>query len=137
MTKRGRKSSAELATRAVPLSSQPRLPAPYDLWRTEEVEIWESIVNSLPADHFGNESKALLTQYCRHVMNARRLAQLIRQEESGPRGLDLERYGKLLAWHERESRAISALSRSMRLSQNARTVHKESKPFARGPLPWE
>ena len=135
--KRGRKSSAELATKVIPLSTQARIPAPYDLWRDEEVEVWTSIVNALPADHFGRETVPLLTQYCRHVVTARRLAQLIRQDETAKGTLDLDAYGKLLAFHERESRAINALSRSMRLSQNARIAHKSSRPFVHGVKPWE
>ena len=134
--KRGRKSAAELTTKVVPLASQQRLPAPYDLWRDEEVEVWIGIVNGLPADHFGPETVPLLTQYCRHAVNARRLAQLIRQEEKQDT-INLDAYGKLLAFHERESRAINALSRSMRLSQNARVAHKSSRPFVHGVKPWE
>ena len=135
--KRGRKSAAELATRVVPLSAQTRLSAPYDLWRDEEVEVWTGIVNSMPASHFGPETVPLLIQYCRHVVNARRLAQLIRQEETGKGRIDLAAYGQLLAFHERESRAINALSRSMRLSQISRATHKGSRPFEHGAKPWE
>ena len=139
LLKRGRKSAAELTTRIVSLSSQERLQPPYDLWRDEEVEVWTGIVDALPAGHFGPETVPLLAQYCRHVINARRVAQLIRQMETEPGGaIDLDDYGQLLGLLERESRAINALSRAMRLSQNSRATHKSSKAFEhRGPLPWE
>ena len=43
----------------------------------EEGEEWCEIVDRLPADWFARETHALLVQYCRHVVAARRVSQLI------------------------------------------------------------
>lgn len=72
----------------------------------------------MPADWFPRETHGMLTQYCRHVVAARRVAQLISKAEKS-KTLDLEEYDRLLKMQEREGRAISSLSTRMRISQQA------------------
>jgi hypothetical protein len=51
----------------------------------EQATEWWAVVNRLPADWFPRETHALLIQYCRHVVSARRVAQLLTQAESARR----------------------------------------------------
>lgn len=136
MKKRGRKSAAssELAiASAVETISRPD--APYDL-TDEQAQEWWAVVNRMPADWFPRETHGMLTQYCRHVVAARKVAQLITKSEKS-RSFDVDEYDRLLKMQEREGRAISSLATRMRISQQA-TVRAES---ARKPdmidNPWE
>src|SRR5918997_294465 len=56
-------------------------------------------------------------------------------------GEGLRRYGRLLAMRERETRAITALARSMRLTQqaryDARTANTAANRAGGAPRPWE
>jgi hypothetical protein len=90
----------------------------------------------MPADWFPRETHGMLAQYCRHVVAARRVAQLVAQAETSD-PLDLEVYDRLLKMQEREGRALSSLATRMRISQQA-TVRAEQahKPGAIK-KPWE
>jgi hypothetical protein len=57
--------------------------APLDKRKAERdaralAEVWRTFVDSMPADHFIPANYHLLTQLCRHVVEARRIAQLIK-----------------------------------------------------------
>lgn len=96
---------------------------------------WWAVVNRMPADWFPRETHGLLTQYCRHVVNARRVAQLITKCEKQKK-LDVTDYNQLLIMQEREGRAISSLATRMRLTQQ--TVHdREKKKPHQVAKPWE
>ena len=41
-------------------------------------EVWRTVVDSMPADHFTPANYHLLTQLCQHVVEGRRIAQLIK-----------------------------------------------------------
>jgi hypothetical protein len=136
MGTRGRKSAASLSVSlASPVETIARPDAPYDLTDEQTAEWW-AVVNRMPADWFPRETHGMLAQYCRHVVSARRVAQLIAAHEATD-PLDLDGYDKLLKMQEREGRAISSLATRMRISQQA-TVRAES---ARKPSmvkkPWE
>jgi hypothetical protein len=64
---------------------------------------------------------------CRHVVAARRVAQLIVAAEKARR-LNLDHYNKLLTMQGRETHALATLAVKMRLSQSAtmrpETAHK-------------
>ena len=82
MGTRGRKSSAELSILTMPtLETIMRPDAPYDL-TDEQADEWRAVVNRMPADWFPRETHGMLTQYCRHVVAARRVAQLVAQAEN-------------------------------------------------------
>jgi len=108
--------------------------APYDL-TDEQTEEWWAVVNRLPADWFPRETHGVLSQYCRHVVTARRVAQLVAACE-GEDELDLARYDQLLKMQEREGRALSSLATRLRITQQATVSAKAKKP---GPVkrPWE
>lgn len=146
MQQRGRKSEASLAIvrnrDIAPLEVHVRREAPAEL-SDEETSEWYAIVESLPATWFGRENQALLTQYCRHVVRARRVAQLIHDMESPqpPKPgedaptFDIQGYNSLLIMQDRESRAIATLSTKMRIAQQS-TIDKETKKKGVGKRPW-
>src|SRR3954462_2165267 len=108
MKKRGPRSAAALevaphASTAV-IETVNRPDAPYDL-TNEQADEWWAVVNRLPADWFPRETHALLAQFCRHTVAARRVAQLVEAAEQRKR-LDVGYYNRLLIMQERESGAL-------------------------------
>jgi hypothetical protein len=136
MGTRGRKSAASLSVSlASPVETIARPDAPYDLTDEQTAEWW-AVVNRLPADWFPRETHAMLAQYCRHVVSARRVAQLIAAHEATD-PLDLDGYDKLLKMQEREGRAISSLATRMRISQQATVRAESAKKPSMVKAPWE
>src|SRR5262245_52132194 len=125
MAQRGRQSAAAKAVATlVRPETVVRPDAPYEL-DDEAAAVWRSVVDRLPADWFGAETTPLLTQYCRHVVSARRVTQLIEAVLKG-KELDVEEYDRLLKMQEREGRAMSSLATRMRITQQA-TYDKSKK----------
>src|SRR5690625_5273102 len=81
MKQRGRKSAGELAV-ASPVLVQPRPDAPVEL-TPEQADVWNEVVDALPADWFAAETHPLLIQYCRHTIVARRIGQVCDQACAG------------------------------------------------------
>jgi hypothetical protein len=143
MRQRGRQSLAALtapageASGAVTLLERPA--APLDL-TPEETDEWVSVVDAMPADWFPRETHALLRQYVRHTVSARRVAQMIDAEMSRDQ-LDVGALDKMLQMQARETAALKALAASMRLAQQsartdgaAGTAKRGSRAMKR---PWE
>lgn len=136
MGTRGRKSAASLEIASPShVSAIERPDAPYDL-TDEQADEWWAVVNRMPADWFPRETHAMLAQYCRHVVAARRVAQLVADREGRKGSLDIEEYDRLLKMQEREGRAISSLATRMRISQQATYDPKRKKPTETR-KPWE
>jgi hypothetical protein len=138
MKARGRKSAAETAITTIigKVDSQQRPDAPYDL-TDEQVEEWRAVVNRMPADWFPRETHGMLSQYCRHIVSARRVAQLIEQVmKAKTKTFDVEGYNQLLIMQEREGRALSSLATRMRISQQA-AYDKTKKKTVVGKRPWD
>ncbi len=135
--KRGRKSAASLEITAVaPVELMERQYAPHDI-NDEETEVWVAVVEANPADWFNPSTRPLLSQYCRHVIQARRIAELIERATGDPT-LSVTDYDRLLKMQERESRAISSLATKMRISQQATTNHRgNKKQSSASRKPWE
>lgn len=139
MKQRGRQSVAaqnQIITNidSAVLDRVPRQPAPHDL-TDEETEVWASVVNSEAADWFTPSSAPLLTQYCRHVIQSRRIAELIEKATSDP-ALDVKDYQRLLDMQRGESAALGTLAQKMRISPHSQTNHRgNKKPSSR--KPWE
>jgi hypothetical protein len=126
MNKPGRKSSAALSVVAnSPIEATERPLPPAELTLEQKRE-WVEVVNRLPADWFPRETWALLAQYCRHVVAARHVAQLLQRVESLDE-VDVEQYDRLLKMQEREGRALSSLATRMRMSQQASYDAKRGK----------
>ena len=135
MGTRGRESAASLTVIGIGgIESTQRPDAPQEL-TAEQASEWEAVVNRLPANWFPRETLPMLAQYCRHVVAARHIGQLIDQAESGDE-LDLSRYDLLLRMQEREGRALSSLATRMRLTQQATYDPKRKKPTQEKP-PWQ
>lgn len=135
MAKRGRISAAALEIQARPIEVVERLRAPHDL-NDEETEVWAAVVDSEPADWFSAATVPILAQYCRHVVQARRIAEMIEQATADPE-LPLSAYDRLLKIQERESRAIASLATKMRITQQATTNHRGNKQKTAARKPWE
>lgn len=118
--KRGRKSAASLAIAPVRSDSGALRPAA-DL-TADEVDIWCDVIRCIPPDMLGQECVELLASYCRHAVSARNISKLV--AEFKPQWLNrdggLERLDKLLKARERESRALLAAARSLRLTPQSR-----------------
>jgi predicted deacetylase len=134
--KPGRTSSAELAIVTGSGISVISRPEPMPELTSEQAIEWRQVVNRLPADWFPRETWGLLAQYCRHVVAARRVAQLVTQAEK-TEPFNIESYDRLLKMQEREGRAISSLATRMRLSQGASYDKKRKKPLEPISKPWQ
>lgn len=141
--KRGRKSAASLeiaAPATVELIERPK--CPHDL-NDEESEVWFSVVNRLPADWFPTETHPLLVQYCRQVVQARRIAELIEKAtsdldpETKEPTLTVADYNRLLIMQTRCSASIAMLATKMRISQQATTNHRGNRKQISPKRPWE
>ncbi|WP_313327006.1 hypothetical protein [Pseudomonas qingdaonensis] len=138
MATRGRKSVASMAV-APPVGVDNRLAPPRNLTPAQKAE-WMQVVNARPADWFGPEHAAMLAQYCRHKVQADLIAQQL--EEFLPEWLledeGLKRFDKLGGMLERETRAMNALLRSMRLTQQSLLRADKAVPSGgKGRKPWQ
>jgi len=137
-----RKSAASLSVvGASPVGVASRLPPPHHLSEAERA-VWLQLVNDQPADAFTQGHMPLLELYSRHVVNARVLAGQVARfdpewlaEDDG-----LKRYDRLLAMSERETRAATAVARSLRITRQSldhATVARRVVNMARSAKPWE
>ena len=133
MRQRGRKTALAVA-QDTGITSQERPEPPVELTPEQRIE-WITVVNSVSADWFPPETHGLLTQYCRHVVASRHIAELVSQAESGDEFSVLE-YDKLLKMQERESRIIASLLTKMRLSQQSTYHPEKTKGGKKGKGPW-
>lgn len=127
MGTRGRVSKASMeVAKSSAIEKVERPDAPYDL-TDEQTEEWWAVVNRLPADWFPRETHALLAQYCRHVVSARRVSQMIVAAEGCPE-VDVDQLDKLYKMQEREGRAMSSLATRMRITQQTTYDKSKQKP---------
>jgi hypothetical protein len=92
----------------------------------------------MPPDHFARGNFPILTQLCRHICNARRLAQLMASCVKA-KEFDQKRYNYLMKQQRAESVAIQMLSRSLRLTQQTRRDRDSPKlrPKLTVKNPWD
>lgn len=141
MAQRGRKSAASIAVRAAPTLSDSRLPAPLHMSDAERA-VWVDVVNDQPANAFSQTHGPLLEMYCRHVVLSRVLAdEILNFDRSWLADDDgLKRYDRLLAMHERESRAASSAATRLRITRQAidqQTVARSIINAPKAKKPWE
>ncbi|PHP88271.1 hypothetical protein CFB52_012205 [Burkholderia sp. AU18528] len=143
MAQRGRKSAASIVTAtAAPVAAEQRLAAPLHLSDGEST-VWTEVVNDQPASAFTATHAPLLEMYCRHVTNARVLAEEVLNFERAWLADDdgLKRYDRLLAMSERESRAASSLATRLRITRQAvehpTTVGRSLANQKKARKPWE
>jgi len=141
MRHRGRKSSAALSTVVIDAGRQmPALP-PAELTDAQAV-VWRDVIGSLPGGWLTQAAHPILVAFCRHVCRARMLErQIARLEPEWTRDCGLERLDRLLAVAERETRAITACARALRLTPQAqmhpRSAGRAVSNMPSRPRPWD
>jgi hypothetical protein len=118
-----------------PVEITERQQAPHDL-NDEETEVWVSVVSSEAADWFTASTRPLLAQYCRHVVQSRRVAELLERALSD-KNLEIRDYNQLLKMQDRESRAISMLATKMRISPQSTINKRGNQRITLVRKPWE
>lgn len=99
----------------------------------EETEVWAAVASSQEPDWFNPGNAPLLSQYCRHVIAAKRVAELIEQHSG-----DIAAYLELLKSQRAESAAIKAMAASMRISQQSTRTHRgNARTISQIRVPWE
>jgi len=136
MKKRGRKSAAELAI--APLVQVIPRPVAPDHLTNDEAGVWEAAVSTMAADYFRPSDYDALASLCRHTVSARRISRWI-EKAIGDEGIDLETMDRLHRMRERETRAASAMARTLRLTKQAQISAKGAagRVSPPGPKPWE
>jgi hypothetical protein len=124
---------SEMQSRESPVEIVPRLRAPAELTAEEAIE-FRRIVDCMPADWFNAGNLALLTQYARHVITARRIAESVDAAMKEARGEGLD---DLLRAQARETRMILQTMTALRLTPRAVEPRSVSvKKLAQAPSPW-
>lgn len=142
MGQRGRQSTAATEVIAfAPVGAAQRLEAPAHISDAERA-VWAELVNDQPASAFTPTHGPLIEQYCRHVVQARVLADEILNFDRAWLADDagLRRYDRLLAMAEREGRAASSLATRLRITRQAidqQTVARALVNKPRSRKPWE
>lgn len=138
MNQRGRKSRAALSV--VGAGPQPievvERPDPPEALTDEQALVWRAVVDSHPADWFTASALPILVQYCRHVVQARRVALLIEQAEADE-DIDVDQYNKLLTMQDRESKAIAGTATKLRMTPQATANWRGNKKPGAVAKPWE
>ncbi|SRR6266550_249896 len=139
MGRRGPKSIADMMVVDSPAGILSRPDAPYDL-TDEEADEWRAITASMPGDYFARTHYAPLTQLCRHIVVARRIAQLVDRCVKNKK-FDRFEFKDLLKMQAIESAAIMRLCRTMRLTHQ--TIYRANATGALRPVaslskaPWD
>ena len=135
MKQRGRKSAGELAVVAPPERHE-RPEPPVEL-TPEQADVWNSVTAPREADWFSEDVHPVLIQYCRHTVEARRIAQLIDQE-CAKGEMDLKVYLDLLKQQNRETASLTSAATKMRITQqSSRTEREAAKKTRTVRRPWE
>ena len=140
MSKRGRKSAAELSI--VPVVPERHKPAAPPNLTASEAEIWKAVVADTPAGWFSAAQEPLLAAYCRHVATGNLLAAWINQERPDTLGAEaLRKYSRLLGMRLRETAAAVSVATKLRLTQQAqmhpRTAGRAMAGDHSRTKPWE
>lgn len=135
MAQRGRKSAAAEEATVTPIAG--RKPSPPEDLNDFQKQLWRDIVETKPADWFRKDTYPLLRSYCKHAWQASEIDAMLEElfaSEGGRDGIP-----ELLKARERESRAMMALARSMRITQQSqydpKTAHRHKGPTSK--MPWE
>jgi hypothetical protein len=120
MKQRGRKSVAALAVADTTTHLSQRPAPPADLTAIQRHH-WVEIANSLPADWWKDDNKALLAEYCRTLSTLAFLnAQIDAQEALDPSQIDTQAYMEILKRRESLVRVQLTQATKMRLTQQSR-----------------
>lgn len=125
-----------------PVARDERLAPPVHISDAERA-VWLEVVNDQPGGSFSATHAPLMELYCRHVVNARVLADELANFDRAWLADDdgLKRYDRLLAMAERESRAASSLATRLRITRQAttdpKTVGRAVRNAPKQRKPWE
>lgn len=134
--KRGRKSTGQdVALKIIKMPDKPRAPK---VLSDEEEKVWVSVIDVHEQAWLSQDQTPVLVQYCRHTIAAQRISQLIHNKEEA-KTVDVKDYIELLKAQERESRAITALARSLRITNQSRyqSNNAQLRPDDGDPKPWD
>jgi hypothetical protein len=116
-----------------------RVRPPLELTDIQAAE-FQRVVSTMPAEWFCNGNMALLCQYCRHVIMARHLGEMIEQamSELGHDPLAGKRLHELEKMQLRESAMIGKLMTQLRLTPRAvaprnvsmKSMHEVESPWS-------
>lgn len=134
MKQRGRKQNLSVVNDA-PISAQERPEPTADLTPEQRI-VWITVVNSLPAEWFRDEAHGVLSQYCKHVVAAQHVAELITDFEAGD-DINVSDYDKLLKMQERESRMIASLGTKLRITPQSTWSPQKTKGTKKVKSPWD
>lgn len=136
MQQPGRTSTAALAVVPIGTVAAPEPPAELN---DAQAEVWRTVVSSRPNDWFTPDTHKLLVSYCKHATTAAILDAQI--DDFDPEWLKddegVERYKKLTDMREKQTRALTALARSMRLTHQATYRPEAKKTATRSKKLWE
>lgn len=135
MKQRGKKSTKLAVVNEAPITAIDRPEPPRELTPEQRIE-WMQVVNAVRADWFGQETLALLTQYCKHVVTARHIGELVTRLEA-EKEIDVQDYERLLKMQERETRIIASCMTRMRLTQQSTYNAQKTKGQAKVKSPWD
>ena len=141
MGKRGRKSSAELATVGPAGIALTRRPEPPAHLGDDAAEIWRATVNSLPADWFAAGALPLLEALCGLTVSQRYTIRALQVVERGGDDFDRADWGRLQKQLGEVSGRIATLATRLRLTPQSRYGPRAASTAASnvgdGPKPWE
>jgi hypothetical protein len=137
--KPGRRSRSELEMSPLVVDVRRVMPPrPPNELTHDQSAIWRAVVGSMRGDWLTRGMHPVLTEYCRRVVRSRWLD----QEIASTAAHDLERLDKLFGMAERESKAVLALARALRLTPQSQQHPSAAGRMARDrgpdyPLPWK
>ena len=141
MKQSGRRSPTALATVVVDVGR--RMPArPPSELTDGQAQVWRNAVSGMAGDWLSPGAQPILIEFCRHVCRARLLEAQVAQFELEWVKVEggLERFDKLLAMAERETKAITACARALRLSPSSQMHARTAARKVTGPagkMPWD
>ena len=119
MVSRGRKSAAEKSAFAtMSMFERGVRPAPPKNLSPAEAQVWKNIAASLPPEWFPVETHPLLEQYCKHVAGLPFFDKVLADIEKAHKP-DLDKWQKVTALRQAESKTIAMLAVKMRLAQQS------------------
>lgn len=136
MTQRGRKSADALSVATISdLSAVPRVKLPAHL-AAAQAEVWQRVVDAMPADWFGKANVDVLNVYCQAVVDERRLSQLI-ESVAADEEMDMAQYLDLVKRHGEQGSRVTALATKLRLTPQSLTNHRGNVQKKAVRKPWE
>lgn len=135
MKQRGRKSAAEASVTQL----GERRPAPPEDLNDFQKQLWRDVVDTRPADWFRKDTYPLLRGYTKHAWQADEIDKLLSERFDSEDPEERAEIEDLLKARERESRAMMALARSMRITQQSNYDPKTAARAKEAPSkrPWE